>query len=216
MRLHLVHSAVMSAALLSSAGLHGQEKPVIEIDLSRSGPFKEPVISPYIADETPDGYIFRGPGGLNYQIHIARISPQLAVQITRKGNKYRYDITLENGRPAKDPIRDITFSYNARDITEHPAYSEQRAPNGWTIFDNTFRGELKPNRIAQFSIVNELTPDQTMLVISGIDHDGRTADRLRLQREGISTGLFRFMAKTLGYREYVVYHLNDPKYGGAR
>jgi hypothetical protein len=212
MRLHIVRSAVMSAALLS--GLHGQEKPVIE--LSWSAPHIEPVLSPYTADETPDGYIFRGPGAVNYQIHIAKISPRLAVHITRKGDKYRYDIALENGRAAKDPIRDVTFSYNSRDIPEHPAYTEQRAPNGWTIFDNTFRGELKPNRIASFSLVTALAPDDTMLVISGIDHQARTADRFRLIQEGVSSGIFRFMAQTLRYREYVVYHLNDPRYGGVR
>jgi len=215
MKLHkAAHSAVIGAALLSSGTtrLHGQEKPVIEIVWS--APHIEPIESPYTADETADGFIFRGPGALAYQIHVARISPQIAVQITRKGDKYRYDVMIENQRQAKDPIRDVTLSY-VRQVTEHPSYSEQRAPSGWTVYDNVFRGGLKPNRIGQFSATTELEPDQTMLIVSGIDHEARTRERGGLQLQGAGTGLFRFMAKTLGYREYVVYHLNDPKYGGV-
>lgn len=203
--------ALLVFGLFSLNKVRAQQSPRIEIDLTHSGPSKEKD-SVFRSEETRDGYLFRTPNGINYEVHIAHIRPQLALKVThRKDGKYRYEFTIENEASAKDAIRTVTLSFDKglAGADREPVYEDRSEPAGWNGALNMFRGEIKPGHRAKFGVTSDLAPEQTLLLVSGINHEERVRERERLLESGVNAQLFRYAGKVLGTREYAIYRLHE-------
>lgn len=166
--------------------------------------------SQFSHEEIPGGIRFTAQNGACYDLMLTEIMPQILVTPRKLATGgYRYDFSVINQRDAKDPIRRITFSYNRTEVTEIPEYYDQKAPEGWESFANMFTGEMKPGQSARFSITSSLDPAHTMIILTGVDHEQRMKDREQLASQGVHLQFFRYIAQTLGAREYKIFYANE-------